>query len=389
MTVDRWGMDIGGSPESIAAWNEAWDRFLHFTGDPLELLTEANENDDDFVMGSVLAAIYAVTAGAPLDAPTIVDSVARIEGRSTPGLEKRHLPPLRDLVAGNFTSAADQWALLGAYEGDFVAYRFAHDVFLHVGDATRRLDWSEKTLGHGTMPAGHTFIEGMHSFALNEVGRFDEARDFGERSLAADPLDVWARHALAHVYEDTDDHVGPFALMEATIALWEGQDALALHLWWHLALRYLAVGRRDEALALYDTQRENATTPFRMCDMTSLLWRLDLLGHDTGDRWDVLADRWAGVAERHTCGFLDLHAALTFIRRPDHHGADVWFSGLAARPNRGAEIDDIFESVTKPLVAALRAADPDALDKLTPSLHRIGGSNAQRRIISLTAGAWR
>ena len=77
MTVDRWGMDIGGSPESIAAWNEAWDRFLHFTGDPLELLTEANENDDDFVMGSVLAAIYAVTAGAPLDAPTIVDSVAR------------------------------------------------------------------------------------------------------------------------------------------------------------------------------------------------------------------------------------------------------------------------------------------------------------------------
>ena len=30
------------------------------------------------------------------------------------------------------------------------------------------------------------------------------------------------RHALAHVYEDTDDHVGPFALMEATIALWEG-----------------------------------------------------------------------------------------------------------------------------------------------------------------------
>ena len=68
-----------------------------------------------------------------------------------------------------------------------------------------------KPLGHGTMPAGHTFIEGMHSFALNEVGRFDEARDFGERSLAADPLDVWARHALAHVYEDTDDHVGPFA----------------------------------------------------------------------------------------------------------------------------------------------------------------------------------
>ncbi len=166
MTVDRWGMDIGGSPESIAAWNEARDRFLHFTGDPPELLTEANENDDDFVMGSVLAAMYAVTAGAPLDSPTIVDSVARIEGRSTPGLEQRHLPPLRDLVAGNFTSAADQW-LCWAREGQFRRLSVRPRCVLHVGDANRRLDWSEKTLGHGTMtPAGQNFIEGMHSFAL-------------------------------------------------------------------------------------------------------------------------------------------------------------------------------------------------------------------------------
>lgn len=389
MTVDRWGMDIGGSPESIVAWNRAWDRFLHFTGDPLELLTDANEHDPDFVMGSVLATVYTVTAGSPLDAPTIVDSMARIESRSTPDLQQRHLPPLRALVAGDFSNAADQWGQLAAHDGDLVAYRFAHDVFLHVGEAPGRLRWSEETLERNTMPAGHNFIEGMHAFTLNEVGRFDEARQFGERSLAADPLDLWARHALAHIYEDTDDQVAPFELMEATSSLWEGQDALALHLWWHLALRFLAVGRIDDAFALYDAHVDDATTPFRLCDMTSLLWRLDLRGHDPGERWDVLADRWTDVAERHTCGFLDLHAALVFLQRPDHPGAAVWFAGLEARPDRGAEIDDIFESVAKPLVAALRATDPDALDELAPSLHRIGGSNAQRHIISLTAGAWR
>ena len=65
----------------------------------------------------------------------------------------------------------------------------------------------------------------------------------------------------------------------------------------------------------------------------------------------------------------------------------MWFDGLAARPIGTAEIDDIFESVAKPLVAAVRDRDAAALDALAPSLHRIGGSNAQRSIVALTAEA--
>ena len=160
-------------------------------------------------------------------------------------------------------------------------------------------------------------------------------------------------------------------------------------MWWHLALRYLAVGRYEDALALHDDRVDDATTPFRLCDMTSLLWRLELHDRSVGDRWDLIADRWADVAQRHTCGFLDLHATFAFVRRPDHPGASVWFDGLAARPTGTAEIDDIFESVAKPLVAAVRDRDAAALDALAPSLHRIGGSNAQRSIVALTADAWR
>ncbi len=383
MTIDRWGADIGGSPESIAAWNEAWDRFLHFTGDPLELLADANEHDDEFVMGSVLQGLYAVTAGSPLDAPAVRTAVERATSRGA----GPHVDALVTMVAGDFTAAGAIWGALGA-EGDFAAYRVAHDVFLHVADADRRLVWSERSLANG-FDAGEHFVEGMHAFTLNEVGRFAEAVDFGQRSLAADPLDLWARHALAHVYEDTDDREAAFPLLEATTDVWKGQDALALHVWWHLALRYLAVGRPDDALALHDQRVDDATTPFRLCDLTSLLWRLELAGHDVGDRWDLLADRWSEVVERHTCGFLDLHATFTFVRRPDHPGAAAWFDGLAVRPDRGAEIDDIFVSVVQPLVAAIRAEDAGALDDLAPTLHRIGGSNAQRSIIPLTAGAWR
>ncbi|MEM9203481.1 MAG: tetratricopeptide repeat protein [Actinomycetota bacterium] len=383
MTVDRWGMDIGGSAESIAAWNEAWDRFLSFTGDPLELLAHANEHDDEFVMGSVMQGVYALTSGSPLDAPAVRTAVERATVRDG----GPHAEALVSMAAGDFTAAGDAFAALGA-EGDFAAYRFAHDIFLHVADAERRLAWSDRSIAHG-FADGQNFIDGMHSFTLNEVGRHDEAVEFGERALAVEPRDLWARHALAHVYEDRDDREASFPLLEATSDDWREQDALALHVWWHLALRYLAVGRYDDAVTLYDARVDDATTPFRLCDLTSLLWRLELRGQDVGDRWDVLADRWAQVGERHTCGFLDLHATFVFVRRPDHPGAAVWFDGLAARPDGDAEIDDIFEQVAKPLVAAIRNEDAAALDNLAPTLHRIGGSNAQRSVVSLTAGAWR
>ena len=46
---------------------------------------------------------------------------------------------------------------------------------------------------------------GQHTFALEEVGRYDEAEELGRAALGLDPDDLCARHALAHVYESTDD----------------------------------------------------------------------------------------------------------------------------------------------------------------------------------------
>jgi hypothetical protein len=231
----------------------------------------------------------------------------------------------------------------------------------------------------------------MHSFALNEVGRFDAAEAAGRRALDADPLDLWARHALAHVYEDRTDSVASLELLEQTEDVWSAQDLLATHIWWHLALRLLALGDVDRVLSIFDAQLGSATTPFRLCDMSSLLWRMELDGADVGDRWAVLADRWDAVVERHTCGFLDLHAALTFLRDPLHPGGRRWFDGLRNRPRGDAEIDAIFAEVVQPLVEGFRAraagdlvAFHTTLDRLGQSTHRIGGSNAQRALITLT-----
>lgn len=393
MTVDRWGVDIAGEPASVEAWNAAWAEFLHFRGDPMATLAHATEHDDAFVMGPVFSALYAILAGSALDAPAVVDNLERATAR---GASDPHVAALRAAACGDLTSAANAWGRLGAHAEDFAAYRFAHDVFLHVGAAEARMRWAEETLEHRSIDAGRSFIEGMHSFSLNEVGRFAEAEEYGRRALDADPDDLWARHALAHVYEETDDSEAAFELLRDSTEIWADQELLANHVWWHLALRLLAVGDARGALDVFDQTLPLATTAFRLCDHSSLLWRAELAGVDVGDRWGALADRWERIAERHTCGFLDLHATLVYLRRPHHPGASRWFAGLDRRPVGGSELDQIFEQVVQPLVGAFRArasGDHDTfvetLDRLGDTTARIGGSNAQRHLITLTRSAAR
>ena len=392
MTLDLGDQPLAGDPASRVAWDHAWEQLLHFRGDPIAALATANEHDDAFVMGPVFAATYIVLAGSPLDASELTTHVERARSRCSgaPAREVAHVEALDRLVAGEFTRAAHRWDETARQGPDFAAVRFAHDVYLHVGDATGRLASSRAAVDDWVDRPGADFIAGQYAFALEEIGCYDEAEQVGRRALEADPDDLWARHALAHVYESVADNEAAFELLRDTSDRWQDQELLATHMWWHLALRLLAVGDVDAVLAIFDERLPSVTTPFRLCDQTSLLWRVELAGHVVGDRWDDLADRWDTVVERHVCGFLDLHAALTFVRRPEHPGAYRWFDGLAHLEWGDSENDRTFAGVVVPLVDALRAyraGDPGrfvaVVDRLGSAISRIGGSVAQRDLISL------
>lgn len=388
--LDRWGAEVAGSPASVAAWDEAWGRFMAFSGDPVAALTTTSD-DESFALGPVFVGLYLTLAGTPLDAPALASALSRARRRAAAARERSHLAALELLVAGDLTAAGDAWAGVALDLHDFAALRFAHDVFLHVGDHDRRLAATGRAVVEWEGTEGWHHVAGQHAFALNEVGRHADAERFGRSALDAVPTDAWARHALAHVYEDTADTGATIGLLHDTVDIWAEQDQIANHLWWHLALRLLDTGRHDEALAIHDRRVPEAESPFRLCDQTSLLWRAELAGVDVGDRWDVLADRWDAVVERHTYAFLDLHAILAFLRCPGHPGATRWRDGLLARRSGANERDRIFETVLVPLVGALDARTADDLDggasvvdRLGPDLARIGGSNAQRAIVPLT-----
>ena len=391
--TDRWGSDVAfGDVASLAAWDTAWGQALHFVDDPFETLSNANETDDGFAMGSVFCGTYRVLGGARPDDAALLTDLERANARAQTAAEREHVKAVTSMVAGNFTDAGRTWDALAASTRDFAAVRFAHDVYLHVGDEPRRLASSQRAFdAWGGEDPGWGFVAGQLSFALEETGAYAQAEELGRAALELDRLDLWARHSLAHLYETLDDSDAAFALLSDEQHVWDVQDGLAVHIWWHLSLRLIATGAYDEALSIFDDQLAVATTPFRLCDLASLLWRLELVGVGVGDRWTVLADRFAHRPEWHTSGFLDLHAALIYTRCSNHDAAQRFFDGVAgSHVENASENDRNFLEVVQPLVAAIRdgesspARSATVLSELARSTHRIGGSIAQRDIVDLT-----
>ena len=398
MIVDAWGEPVSGTADSVACWDRAWAKMLHFRGDPMTELEAANRDDPEFVLGSVYNAAYYVLAGTPPDAPQLRSEVERVDQRSNAAGERdqSHVKALRHLLAGDYTRAAEVWDGIAARSNDFAAVRIAHDVYLHVGDVEERLRSSLAAADRWQSDDhGYSFVQGQLAFALEESGRLDEAEQIGRAALDLDPDDLWARHALAHVYETADDQQGALDLLDGPDAVWHDQDALSTHIWWHLALRLISVGEFQRVLSIHDQELAVATTAFRLCDLTSMLWRLELVGVDVADRWSALADRWAAIAERHTCGFIDLHASLVFLRQSAHRGATPFFEGLEASHRAPvSENARTFGEVVRPLLAAVRAhvegdhaAAVNELNRLEPDICRIGGSHAQRELFTLTRDA--
>ena len=390
---DKFGADVTATrPETIAAWNAAMDQYLDFSGSPVGMLDAVD--DEAFVMGPVFCAAMRILGGAAPDNPQLGLNLAALHRAAPHGsrAEAAHATAVEFLSMGEFTRAAMQWdAIIAQCPQDVLALKCAHETWFLVGDAALMRASTEAALDR-LDPDDPTFAvaAAQHGFALEETGDYAEAESWGRLALDMMPSDCWALHCLAHVYETQNRHVDALALLEAKQPFWQKQNLLNAHIWWHLALRHVETGAHDQVLAIFDEHLSevSAGDRYRLTDGTSLLWRLELEGVDVGDRWRLMADKWAASAESHTIAFLDLHAALAFARCPDHVAADRFFESLdAAFAGASHENAGIYIDVLRPLAAAIRTfgIDPSAtaekIAPLLPELHRIGGSIVQRELV--------
>jgi hypothetical protein len=182
--------------------------------------------------------------------------------------------------------------------------------------------------------------------------------------------------------------------MAAREALWSSPGHMnQVHIWWHKALFHLELGQYEAALALYDgpmraTQRPVALS---LTNATALLWRLDALGCDIGDRWPDLAALWQGHADGKCLVFTDIHAAMAELHAGEASAVERRLEAMREAAASGVEAAGLYRTVGIPVVEGLaafhRGAWAEAVELLLPvrfDLWQIGGSHAQRDVVDWT-----
>jgi len=158
---------------------------------------------------------------------------------------------------------------------------------------------------------------GFHAFGAEEAGDYACAEEESRKAAELEPLSFWPHHTVAHVMEMTGRPEDGLGWMAAREELWSGPGHMnEVHIWWHRALFHLELGQYDTALALYDGPIRTTQRPLALSltNATALLWRLDTLGCDIGDRWQEQAELWQGHADGKCLVFADIHAAMAELR---------------------------------------------------------------------------
>jgi tetratricopeptide (TPR) repeat protein len=234
----------------------------------------------------------------------------------------------------------------------------------------------------------------MHAFGLEECGDYARAEDAGRRAIALQPLDAWAHHAVAHVMEMQGRAEDGIGWMIAREACWGAADNFfKVHNWWHRALFHLDLGQFEEALALYDgpVREARSRVAYDMIDAAALLWRMQLLGVEVGDRWNELAEAWDGVADGRTYAFNDWHAVMAWLGAGRERDVQRALQACRATAAGGSENSRWAAAIGLPLIEGFIAFWQRDYATATDRLHAVrhfayafGGSNAQRDIIDWT-----
>jgi tetratricopeptide (TPR) repeat protein len=306
-----------------------------------------------------------------------------------------HLAAISAALADHYERAKTRWSeLLKLYPRDTLALQVAHAFDYITGDLARMNDrvaavlpaWSSE------LPGYHAVLA-MYAFSLEECGEYKRAEEAARAALDLNAFDARAHHVMAHVFEMSERPAAGVRWMNQYITSWGVDTVVATHGWWHLALFHLAQGQLNQAVALYDG-RVRARRSIEIADMidaASLLWRVHLLGGNTGTRWAELADAWAPTIDDGFCSFNDLHAMLSFVGARDWDRArrlELAVDRAASLPTRYGETTRLLGlPACRALIAFGRRNDNLAiglLASLPAHAHRLGGSHAQRDVLNLT-----
>jgi len=402
--LPKTAYDVRGVPVSYSNQNaidgleRAIETSLSFRGDAIAEIDATLDEHPDFVMGWLFKAGWLTQAMETRIYDLMVSAYKEAEKRMSNAndRERGHFEAIHDWIHGDFHGAVQKWeAVLTQYPMDLFALELIHYTDVLLGDVVGQRDVVARvhTLWDESVP-GYEFVLGFYSFGLEENRDFALAEEMGRKALAIRPDNPYAVHAVAHVMEMRGRQVGGIRFMADNVDRW-GTSNFANHLWWHTSLFHLDIEQYDDVMNIFDNHISSAdktADKYEELDAAALLWRLNLAGIDTGDRWVNLADKWEPAAQDTLYAFNDVHAMMAYVadNRLDAQNALLTANERYLESSSDANVA-MSREIGLPFCLAIQdfAAERycDCVDRLLPvryGTYRLGGSFAQRDIIGWT-----
>ena len=393
---DRYGLKISTS-SAVArdAYVEGIDRMLAADAGVEECLSTAIGADPGFALPHAAMARHHQLYVRPAEARAAAETAARLSAGAT-ARERQHVEIVRLLVAGEVAQALDLIRQhISEYPRDAFALSPACGVFGAIG-FSGRIGREAELLALLDPLATHYgddwWFGTVHAFALIETGRWDRGRELAERSLAQRPTNPHGAHTLIHALFEASDDDEAVDFLDGWLPGSDRASVLHCHIWWHYALALLAVERSDAAWEAFSQNCLPGTTsspPITVfSDSSSFMWRTELAGSPRN------RDSWESVREFYEQNFpqpivfVDAHVGLLYAALGETEQLQTTIAlltelGEASRlpaGTTGAELARAYAA----FVDEKWSTVIDILKPLIPQVVRIGGSRAQRDLMTNT-----
>lgn len=396
--TDKRGNPVSyGSQAAIDRLDRVFDMMHAYQADPLAEADAIIAEHPDFALAHAFRAGALATATDKAFEPELIKSVHAAErlGRKANARERLHIAACRAWLDGAWERGIEAWGRASIeYPHDLLALQYAHLGDFYLGYSHMLRDRVARVLPqwHHSVP-GYGFVEGMYAFGLEEAGEYREAEERGREAVALNKQDGWAVHAVTHVMEMQGRANEGADFLAAGADGWVPNSMFAYHLWWHKALFHIDANDADSALKLFDEHISAGSfgQALELIDGSALLWRLSSLGHNVGDRWTGLADKWETRVDHAYYAFNDVHAMMAFVgaSRVDAQ------QRLITAARRAAAGQGTNAMMSREIgvpgcegIAAFGQGDyAKAIELLAPlrgKANRFGGSHAQRDMLSWT-----
>jgi len=382
------------SAQALEAYERAVDHQLHAWPGAIEALDLALQHEPEFALAHSTRALVLQSYGRRAEALEASAKAQQLTQLVTER-ERSHIDVVRLLVEGKTVLAletvrahAQRWptdalvmsTALGAFGLIAFSGRLDHD--------QERLEFVWQLAPH--YPQDFPWMLSHQGWTLVECNQPEAGLPFVSRSLELRSANGNAAHVMMHAQFELNAPEAGLAFAQSWIDQYPENAMLYGHVHWHAALCELDLGHPELALnrllAVIEPHLAFAPPLVGLTDTSALLWRLRLLGF-TGLSW-ANAQQFAQTKLPNGGNlFAEVHLAMLAAGTGDTQG----LLACQARVRKQMDAGHLAAPVALHWVDALLSLlhnDQDAarveLAQCVPESARLGGSHAQRTIISRT-----